>query len=60
MCVNGMKGSNKMIKKYKLKNGDVRYRFHTYMGIDPVTNKEVYRKRSGFLTKKKQKLPKQD
>lgn len=56
MCVNGMKGSNKMIKKYKLKNGDTRYEFHTYMGLDPVTNKEVYRKRRGFQTKKQAEI----
>ena len=56
MCVNEMKGSNTMIEKYKLKNGKTKYRFHTYMGMDPVTNKEVYRKRSGFKTKKQAEI----
>jgi len=45
-----------MIKKYSLKNGDTRYKFHSYIGIDPVTNKEVYRKRSGFKTKKQAEI----
>jgi len=45
-----------MINKYSLKNGDTRYKFHTYMGIDPVTDKEVYRKRSGFNTKKEAEI----
>ena len=47
-----MKGKDKMIKKYKLKNGDTRYMFHSYIGVDPVTDKDVYRKRSGFRKKK--------
>ncbi|MDN6196454.1 MAG: site-specific integrase [Atopostipes suicloacalis] len=45
-----------MIEKYKLKNGQTKYRFHTYIGLDPVTNKEVYRKRSGFDTKKQAEI----
>ena len=45
-----------MIKKYKLKNGDTRYMFHSYIGIDPVTDKDVYRKRSGFKTKKEAEI----
>ncbi|MFL2123992.1 tyrosine-type recombinase/integrase [Marinilactibacillus psychrotolerans] len=45
-----------MIKKYKLKNGDTRYMFHSYIGVDPVTDKDVYRKRSGFKTKKEAEI----
>lgn len=30
--------------------------FHTYMRIDPVTNKDVYGKRSGFKTKKQAEI----
>ena len=51
-----MKGKDKMIKKYKLKNGDTRYMFHSYIGVDPVTDKDVYRKRSGFKTKKEAEI----
>lgn len=45
-----------MIKKYSLKNGETRYLFHSYLGIDPVKDKEVYRKRSGFKTKKEAEI----
>lgn len=45
-----------MIKKYKLKNGGTRYMFHSYIGVDPVTDKDVYRKRSGFKTKKEAEI----
>ena len=45
-----------MIKKYKLKNGDTRYMFHSYIGVDPVTDKDVYRKRSGFKTKREAEI----
>ena len=47
-----MKGKDKMIKKYKLKNGDTRYMFHSYIGVDPVTDKDVYRK-NGFPSQRK-------
>lgn len=55
-----MKGKDKMIKKYSLKNGDTRYMFHSYIGVDPVTDKDVYRKRSGFKTKKEAEIAEQD
>ncbi|QZN88061.1 site-specific integrase [Vagococcus lutrae] len=45
-----------MIQKYSLKNGETRYMFHSYIGVDPVTNKEVYRKRRGFKTKKQAEI----
>ena len=30
--------------------------FHSYIGVDPVTDKDVYRKRSGFKTKKEAEI----
>ena len=51
-----MNGKDKMIKKYKLKNGDTRYMFHSYIGVDLVADKDVYRKRSGFRTKKEAEI----
>lgn len=45
-----------MVKKYSLKNGEVRYMYHTYLGIDPVTNKKVYKKKQEFKTKKEAEL----
>ena len=38
------------IEKYKLKNGDTRYKFQVYLGLNPMTNKYIYKKRKGFLT----------
>lgn len=49
-----------MIKKYNLKNGETRYMFHSYIGIDPMTDKDVYRKRMALKRRKKQKLLKLD
>lgn len=45
-----------MIKKYSLKNGETRFLYHAYLGIDPVTNKKVYKKKQGFKTKKEAEL----
>ena len=39
-----------MIKKYTTKNGETRYLFQTYLGIDPTTGKERRTTRRGFKT----------
>lgn len=44
-----------MIKKYTTKNGETRYLFQTYLGIDPITNKERRTTRRGFKTIKEAK-----
>lgn len=44
-----------MIKKYTTKNGETRYLFQTYLGIDPVTGKERRTTRRGFKTIKEAK-----
>lgn len=44
-----------MIKKYTTKNGETRYLFQTYMGIDPATGKERRTTRRGFKTMKEAK-----
>ncbi|MEM5672805.1 Arm DNA-binding domain-containing protein [Bacillus cereus] len=43
-----------MIKAYNLKNGEKRYQFQIYIGIDPLTGKQQRTTRRGFKTKKKQ------
>ena len=43
------------IKSYKLKTGEVRYKFHIYVGTDSLTGKEKTTTRSGFKTKKEAK-----
>ncbi|WP_255505175.1 site-specific integrase [Lysinibacillus sphaericus] len=40
------------IKTYKLQNNEIRYKFHIYIGTDPLTGKEKTTTRSGFKTKK--------
>lgn len=45
-----------MIKEYHLKNGSKRYQFHIYLGIDPLTGKEVRTTRRGFKNRKDAKL----
>lgn len=40
------------IKKYQLKNGDIRYMFHMYTGTDKQTGKKRNTTRRGFRTKK--------
>lgn len=35
-----MSKSTTTIEKYELKNGEKRYRFQIYIGIDPLTGKE--------------------
>lgn len=44
-----------MIKKYTNKNGEIRYLFQTYLGIDPATGKERRTTRRGFKTMKEAK-----
>ena len=44
-----------MIKKYTTKNGETRYLFQTYLGIDPATGKERRTTRRGFKTIKEAK-----
>ncbi|MFM1538412.1 tyrosine-type recombinase/integrase [Helcococcus bovis] len=44
------------IKKYKDKNGNTRYKFNIYLGIDHLTGKEKRTNRSGFKTEKQAKL----
>lgn len=44
------------IKSYTLKNGDKRYQFQIYVGIDPLTGKEQRTTRRGFKTKKEAQL----
>lgn len=39
------------IKKYKKKNGEIAYKFHVYLGKDPLTGKEIKTNRSGFKTR---------
>lgn len=42
-----------MIKKYTTKNGETRYLFQTYLGIDPLTGKERRTTRRGFKNHKR-------
>lgn len=44
-----------MIKKYTTKNGETRYLFQTYLGIDPLTGKERRTTRRSFKTIKEAK-----
>lgn len=44
------------IKKYKKKNGEIAYKFHVYLGKDPLTGKEIKTNRSGFKQDKQQIL----
>ena len=44
------------IKSYSLQNGDKRYQFQLYVGVDPLTGKEQRTTRRGFKTKKEAQL----
>jgi integrase len=44
------------IESYTLKSGEKRYRFQVYIGIDPLTGKELRTTRSKFKTKKDAEL----
>lgn len=43
------------IHSYKIQDGEVRYKFNIYIGIDPLTGKEKATTRSGFKTRKEAK-----
>ncbi|MFC3928428.1 site-specific integrase [Streptococcus caprae] len=45
-----------MIKKYELKDGTIRYMYHTYLGTDPLTGKRIKACKRGFKTHKEAKL----
>ncbi|WP_025728479.1 tyrosine-type recombinase/integrase [Atopobacter phocae] len=45
-----------MIKQYELKNGEKRYLFQTYLGVDPQTGKQRRTTRRGFKTEREAKL----
>ncbi|KOS71694.1 integrase [Lysinibacillus contaminans] len=44
------------IKNYSLQNGEKRYQFQIYVGVDPLTGKEQRTTRRGFKTKKEAQL----
>ncbi|QNK88916.1 site-specific integrase [Sporosarcina sp. resist] len=44
------------INSYKLENGDLRYEFPAYLGVDPLTGKQKRTKRRGFKTRKEAEL----
>lgn len=44
------------IESYTLKNGEKLYRFQVYIGVDPLTGKELRTTRSKFKTKKEAEL----
>lgn len=44
------------IKAYKLKNGDTRYMFRIYLGVDPLTGEPRNTTRRSFRTKKEAQL----
>lgn len=47
--------SKTTIKSYKLKSNATRYMFHLYIGVDPLTGKELSTTRRGFKTQKEAK-----
>lgn len=44
------------IKSYKLKNGDLRYEFPAYLGVDPLSGKQKRTLKRGFKTRKEAEL----
>ncbi|WP_312505937.1 site-specific integrase [Lysinibacillus sp.] len=44
------------IEKYKLLDGSIRYLFKIYLGLDPLTGKEMRTTRRGFKTQKETEL----
>lgn len=44
---------SKAIKPYQKKDGKTYFKFKIYLGVDPVTHKEVITTRSGFTSEKK-------
>lgn len=47
---------NKAIKEYHLKNGEKRFMFKIYLGVDPLTGKEITTTRRGFKKTKEAQL----
>src|SRR5690625_2041467 len=45
-----------MVKSYKLKNGEKRYKFQIYVGVDPLTGRERRTTRRGFKTQREARL----
>ncbi|MBF4501196.1 site-specific integrase [Savagea sp. SN6] len=45
-----------MIKKYTLKNGEIRYKFQVYLGTNELTGKQERTTRRGFKSKKQAEL----
>lgn len=44
------------IKSYRLKNGDLRYEFSAYLGVDPLTGKQRRTMRRGFKKRREAEL----
>ncbi|WP_227752137.1 Arm DNA-binding domain-containing protein [Viridibacillus arvi] len=44
------------IESYKMKNGEKRYKFQFYIGVDPLTGNQKRTTRRGFKTKKEAEL----
>lgn len=44
------------IKKYTLKNGDTKWKFRLYAGVNPKTGKQDYINRQGFNTQREAKI----
>ena len=45
-----------MIEQYELKDGKKRFKFHSYIGTDEVTGKQIYIKRQGFNTEREAEI----
>lgn len=44
------------IKKYQDKDGNTRWAFQVYLGVDPLTGKKKNTRRRGFRTKKEAQI----
>ncbi|MEC1304289.1 site-specific integrase [Lysinibacillus capsici] len=51
-----MKKKVSPIKSYKLKNGETRYEFPVYLGVDPLTGKQKRTTKRGFKSRKEAEL----
>lgn len=51
-----VKKHDALIAEYTLKNGQRRYMFRAYLGVDPITGKARNTTRRGFKTKKEASL----
>ncbi|MGE8036732.1 Arm DNA-binding domain-containing protein [Lysinibacillus sp. NPDC093692] len=47
---------SKTIKEYTLTNGDTRYMFKLYAGVNQLTGKELHTTRRGFKTQREAKV----